>query len=87
MTMKNELQYMVCCQLTLAELHCGQVVRTRQVKRLVASHTAEIQEVFTDLYEQFRSPHLLGLQITFIRFRQAAGSLIPEQEMAEAHEY
>jgi len=65
--MKKELQYTVCCQLTLADLERGQVVSTRQVHEQVPSQTAELNEVFTDLYEQFRCPQLLGLQITSIR--------------------
>ncbi|GAB2795225.1 hypothetical protein HNQ93_002973 [Hymenobacter luteus] len=81
--MKNELQYMVCCQLTLAELSCGQVVSTRQVKQLVASPTAELPELFTDLYEQFRSPQLLGLQITSIRYRRPATHRMHDEAAVE----
>ncbi|WP_139924961.1 hypothetical protein [Hymenobacter sp. DG01] len=81
--MKNELQYVVCCQLTLAELSCGQVMSTRQVKQLVASSTAELPELFTDLYEQFRSPQLLGLQITSIRYRQPATRRVQEEASVE----
>lgn len=81
--MKTEPQYMVCCQLTLAELQCGRVVSTRQVKQLVASPTAELPELFTDLYEQFRSPRLVGLQITSIRYRQPALNRRHEEAVVE----
>lgn len=77
--MKSGLPYMVCCQLTLAEVQCGQIVGTRQVKRLVSSQTAELHEILTDLYEQFRSPYLLGLQITSIRFQRSSTT--------ETHDY
>ena len=68
--MTKELHYTVCCQLTLAELESGRVVNTRQVHEHVPSQTAELNEVFADLYEQFRSPQLLGLQITSIQCQQ-----------------
>ncbi|AHJ95690.1 hypothetical protein [Hymenobacter swuensis] len=69
--MNNTLEYMVCCRLTLAQLECGQVVGTSQHKQQVRSTTAELSELFADLYEQFRSPQLLGLQITSISPRLA----------------
>ncbi|RSK31174.1 hypothetical protein [Hymenobacter metallilatus] len=65
--MKNTLEYTVCCRLTLAQLECGRVVGTSQHKQQVRTTTAELTELFADLYEQFRSPQLLGLQITEIR--------------------
>lgn len=65
--MKKDQQYVVSCQLTLADLEYGRVVRTHQIQQNIASQTAEIHELLTDLYEQFRSPYLLGLQITSIR--------------------
>ncbi|RSK49604.1 hypothetical protein [Hymenobacter rigui] len=64
--MKNTLEYTVCCRLTLAQLECGQVVGTLQRRQQVRTTTTELSEVFADLYEQFRSPQLLGLQITSI---------------------
>ncbi|HEX8351037.1 MAG TPA: hypothetical protein VF598_13825 [Hymenobacter sp.] len=67
--MKKELQYTVYCQLTLAELEDGRVVRTRQVDHRIPSPTAELNEIFAELYEQFRSPFLLGRQITSIQYQ------------------
>ncbi|HEX8428750.1 hypothetical protein [Hymenobacter sp.] len=64
--MKKELQYTVCCQLTIAEVELGRIVETRQIDCHVSTETAELNELFADLYEQFRSPYLLGLQITAI---------------------
>lgn len=64
--MKNKLEYTVCCRLTLAQLECGRVVGTSQCKQQVRTTTTELSELFADLYEQFRSPQLLGLQITSI---------------------
>ncbi|MET4107307.1 hypothetical protein [Hymenobacter sp. UYP22] len=64
--MKNTLEYTVCCRLTLAQLEYGQVVGTSQCKQQVRTTTTELSELFADLYEQFRSPQLLGLQITSI---------------------
>ncbi|MGY2133127.1 hypothetical protein ACW9KT_12930 [Hymenobacter sp. HD11105] len=46
------------------------MVSTRQIDEHLSSTTAELNELFADLYEQYRSPHLLGLQITAIH-RQA----------------
>lgn len=70
--MKREPQYTVCYQLTLAEFEDGYIVNTHQVCHHRLSETPELHEVFTELYEQFRSPHLLGLQITSIRCQQTA---------------
>lgn len=70
--MKKEPQYTVCYQLILAEIEDGNVVNTHQVCHYRLSETSELNEVFTDLYEQFRSPCLLGLQITSIRCQQTA---------------
>jgi hypothetical protein len=64
--MKKELQYTVCCQLTLAEFELGQIVETRQIHHQLATDSTELNEVFADLYDQFRSPDLLGLQIVSI---------------------
>lgn len=64
--MKTELRYIVRCQLTLAHLECGRIVDTRHVQECISSPTAELSELLTDLYEQFRSPYLLGLEITSI---------------------
>ena len=69
--MNNTLEYTVCCRLTLAELECGRVVGISQQKQQVHTTTAELSELFTDLYEQFRSPQLLGLQITSISSQPA----------------
>ncbi|WP_375434197.1 hypothetical protein [uncultured Hymenobacter sp.] len=64
--MKKEPQYTVCCQLTIAEVELGRIVETRQVNHHLPTETTELNELFADLYEQFRSPYLLGLQITAI---------------------
>jgi hypothetical protein len=64
--MKKELPYTVCCELTLADFQEGRIISTRQVQEYVLSQTAELNELLTDLYEQFRCPYLLGLQITAI---------------------
>lgn len=64
--MENPLEYTVCCRLTLAQLECGQVVGTSQHRQQVRTTTAELSELFADLYEQFRSPQLLGLRIISI---------------------
>ncbi|GAB3239392.1 hypothetical protein GCM10027346_32630 [Hymenobacter seoulensis] len=71
--MKNELQCTVYCQLTLAEMEYGEVVNTKQVEQQVACQTTELNELFADLYEQFRSPELLGLQITSIQYPTGSG--------------
>jgi len=77
--MTKDLRYTICCQLTLADLESGQVVSTRQVQEQVPSQTAELNEVFADLYEQFRSPQLLGLQITSIQCQLHSQEYIVEQ--------
>ncbi|UOQ66626.1 hypothetical protein [Hymenobacter volaticus] len=64
--MKKEPQYTVCCQLTIAEVELGRIIETRQVNHHLSTETTELNELFADLYEQFRSPYLLGLQITAI---------------------
>lgn len=69
--MENKAQYQVTCHLTLAELRYGRVVGRRHLEQQVVSTTAEVNELFVDLCEQFRQPCLLGLQIVSIRRLQA----------------
>ncbi|MBC6988415.1 hypothetical protein [Hymenobacter sp. BT491] len=65
--MDKRLRYQVRCQVTLAQLDCGQVVGLHQEEHHVTSDTAELNELFVDLCDHFRSPRLLGLQILSIR--------------------
>jgi|GEM_PF-6004035 len=65
--MKQNQCYQVRCRVTTAEMSCGQVVATQKIEHNILSDTYEVSEVFADLYEQFRSPQLLGLQIVSIQ--------------------
>lgn len=70
--MKTDPCYSVACRVVLATLEEGQVVGTRQIEHQVQTDSAEITEVFTELYERFRSPQLLGLHILHIQADKAA---------------
>lgn len=65
--MKQNLSYQVCCQVTTARTDCGKIVAAEHTEHQLFSDTDEVSEVFADLYEQFRGPCLVGLQIVSIQ--------------------
>ncbi|AII51888.1 MULTISPECIES: hypothetical protein [Hymenobacter] len=65
--MKQNLSYQVHCQVITAQTDCGEIVTAKRTEHQLLSATSEVSEVFADLYEQFRSPCLVGLQIVSIQ--------------------